>query len=89
MIEQLFFKNAGGEIKFDDVPQEIMCRAEDRCGGYVGNLGPGTLVVFMGDVVKLEPWHAVSLGDYQGPVKITGKYTNRFQAVEFIKDPGK
>ena len=84
----MFFKPCGGEIAFDDRPQEIMCRITDRCGGYIANNGPGVLSVFMGDVVSLPPFKAVQVPiEYQGPVKISGHYMDRFTAMEFIREP--
>jgi hypothetical protein len=87
MTDQVTFRNCGGEIAYDDKPQAVMPRNADRVGAYVANLNGGPLHLFFGEGVEIQPFKAVLLPvGYQGPVTITGKYTDRFQAVEFSRD---
>ena len=87
--DQLAYRPCGGAIAWNDTPQEVMPRNAARVGGYVANGSDHPIKVFMGTVVDLLPYRAVLVPEgYLGPVKVTGLYSDRYTACEFLKEGG-
>lgn len=87
MSDQFQFRRNGGQIKTTGEQQSVFAANPDRVCVLIGNDSARVIEVFADQMIQVRPWLGILIPPgYLGEVLVKGHYTDRFIALEMVKE---